>query len=539
MIAALAALLTLAATPSALAHGGGGGGGYIVVYVPSGPPPPAFQGEEAAMALEVTDAPPSLTEGAAQIGDVIAVQPVRAADAIVTTAPIQGRHRTVPAGTVLVRARFLDPAEHAVVWCDIRPASWPTLASHDCFEDSHNSGQLDQTRPGDFVRGGFLGFGMSGIGAAEAMPAPIGYRPARPEERPAAYLAYKYCDGDDVVSPARFRLVAGDSPDPTTWRQQGDCRAGVWSDPADKSKVDVDGLHLIVTPAGDRTIQFRVVDRLPPGPLGLLVRYRPLRSLADTDALAADAARAATLKGPALIPTGQVTIAPGQVDIGQAFVTAPVKHALTGHLLNRVRPTKGLFWPAGTMMDLGQAVFGVPFAGAPGDGIAWCVASQKDDGWQASCLEPITDSYMAMTASDQGYYWAAKMKPPLAPNSASLGGGGEGDPASNDPTVALGPIDEPAPLTASLKLASVHPRSRNDPDLVYDLDVDLDWGEGPQRLHRVSFGLPPDGQAIRVMGQVLLLQPGGDDTHIAVSAPPTTPRPPLDVELLPTHWPSD
>jgi hypothetical protein len=535
VIAALAgALLAGAAASGASAHSGGGhGGGYVIVYMaPGGPPPALFQGQEASMSLEVTDAPPTMTEGEAKLDDVVAVHQVRAADAIVLLAPIKARRRDVPAGTVLVRARFVDPGQRAVVWCDVRPTGFPfSPFNHDCFEDTKGSGQLDKMWRADYGVGGFLGFSRSGVDAAGGpMPAPAAYRPARPEERPTAFIGYKYCDGDDVSSPARFRLTAGADFDPTRWKLVGDCRAGLWSDPADKSKVDVDGLHMIVTPVAQGAIHFSLVDRIAPGPIGPVVRYAPLRNVPQDPA-----ARQAALKS-ALVAAGEPPkVATGPVAVGGTFLTVPVKHGLTGRLLVRVHPTIGLFWPKGTVMEVGQPVFGVPADTAPGDGIAWCVATKTAAAWQTACLSPVSDAYMAMAQTSQGYYWLAKQKPALAPTRRSLGGGGEGDPENTDPAVALGPIDDGPPMTASLKLAAIRPRSKTDATLVYDVEVDLDWGEGPQPINRIPYTLSPDGQTIRVLGQVLLLQPGASPGEMSVTAPTTPVAAPSDVELLATR----
>ena len=182
-------------------------------------------------------------------------------------------------------------------------------------------------------------------------------------------------------------------------------------------------------------------------------------------------------------------------------------------------------------MDVGQAVFGVPSNG-PGDGIAWCAAAQKPSGWETNCLAPVSDAYMHMMSTTQGYYWLAKLKPIWAPTRLALDMAGEGDPASSDPAVALGPIDGVPALTASVKLARVRPKSKTDASLVYDIDVDLDAGEGEAPINRVSLSLPPEGQPVLVMGHMLLLQPGQDATHLLVSTMTATPSDPKDIELL-------
>jgi len=531
-IAAVAAALALASfAPRAEAHGGGGGGGvhYVIVTVPGRmQETPAFTGHEAAVPLEVTDAAPTLMAGDGRRGDVIAVHTVRATDAIVLLEPAKGRHATIPAGVVLARVSFVSPNGSAVVWCDVRPSTQFMFRNErDCFQDSKGDGHLDRLWRGDSLVG-FLGMARSGVeDFDDSMDAPVAYRPARPEERPTASLGYRYCDGDDLSGPARFALVLGTDPDPARWTLTGDCRAGVWDDPADKSKVDVDGLMLTVEPGHDYTIHFQVLNRIPPEALGPLEPKAPLQSLADTpDPAKAAAARQAILAQQALISTGVApTIALGTVEVGQSFLSGPVKHAITGTLRNKVNPSAGIFWPQGTLMPVGQPMFGIPDAGAPGDGITWCAPMLKAGVFQTYCLVPETDAYMAMMDQRPGYYWLGALKPAMSPSRASFDTA-PADPASSDPTVTMGPVNLP-PMTVSLQLTSIKPRAANDPTLVYDIDVLLDWGEGAQKTNSWAYELPPQGRTVAVLGTFIVLKPGASPTQMIVEAAP--PPPPIRV----------
>jgi hypothetical protein len=287
---------------------------------------------------------------------------------------------------------------------------------------------------------------------------------------------------------------------------------------------------MVVSPAVDGVIHFKAVDRIAPGPIGPLVRYAPLRNVPLDDA-----AREAALKS-ALVAAGRAPkITPGDVAVGDVFFSAPVKHGLTGTLLVRVRPTLGLFWPKGTAMPVGQPVFGVPSDDGLGDAIAWCAATKTATTYETACLNPVTDAYRSMTQTDQGYYWMAKLKPALAPTRRTLSGGGEGDPASSDPAVALGPIDDGPPMIATLKLASIKPASKSDSTLAYDVEVDLDWGEGPQPINHFAYFLSDEGQAIRVLGQTLVLRPGPTPTQMTVSTPARANDDPTDLDLLAIH----
>ena len=99
--AALAAGLALVTVSTdAFAHGSGGGGSHIVIVTvgPGVPAMPPFRGDEASMALEITDASPTRVEGDMERGDVIAVHVLRSADAVVLDEAVKGRRREIPAG---------------------------------------------------------------------------------------------------------------------------------------------------------------------------------------------------------------------------------------------------------------------------------------------------------------------------------------------------------------------------------------------------------------------------------------------------------
>lgn len=295
--AALAAGLALASSPPvAFAHGGGGGGGhvgggghggsrstYVVVLVPGGDADaPLFRGDEVAMALEVTDPAPAVSEGDMKLGDVVAERRLRAADAIVLMETANGRRRTVPAGTVLARVDFVAARRRPTIWCDIRPTNrplWPQ--EHDCFEDTRGDGHLDKIWEGD-SQNHFLPFSLSGVGYYhDPMPAPVAYRAARPEERPTAVVGFKYC-ADDTAGDPLFALALAIEQDPR--RAVGACQFGGWATGSGTSTVQIAGATLAVTPAQAGKMHFKVIGGMAPGPLRLLAAGAPTSGPADAPA---------------------------------------------------------------------------------------------------------------------------------------------------------------------------------------------------------------------------------------------------------------
>lgn len=503
---AVALILSVCGAADAFAHGGGGGARviYVPVMVPGGPASRPYSGLEAAIALEITDQPPTAVEGEIKNGDVIARHVLRAADAIVTLSPIQGIRRDIPAGTVLARMEFRTPQVLAA-WCDVRPIDVNSRLfgrrQHDCFVDTKGSGRLDQLWVGDSPVH-FLGFGLSGVGApAHPLPDPAPYRVARPEERPTAVLAYRFCDGDDVHGPPRFALTVELASDGAAWPLQGACRLGYWPDPSDTSKVRVDALDLSVAPAAAGAVRFRVLNRIPPGPVAMLAPDEPVR--APRNAAAEAAAKAELekrLNQPVYRATGQApVIRSGEVQIGQAFLSLPIEHAITGVL--RVPVWRARF---AEHLEPGEPMFAVPERGGSGDGLVWCASRVKDGGgYRAICLDP----------APYGYSWTESVAPALAP-TRRIGGAG-GYPVNADPIVDPMPVTLP-PMTMTAKLVDIQPRSETDPTRIYTIEIAMEWGEGPQNVKRVSVDLPPSGRVFPVMNTLLRLSPSSNARQMTV-----------------------
>jgi hypothetical protein len=516
----IAAAMLTAAGPALAKGGGGGHGGSHVVVVGVGGygrVGPLFQGDEAAMTLEVLADAPAPVEGVMKKDDVIAVHALRSADAIVTLAEVAGRHGTVPAGTVLVRMAFADTRKHAVVWCDIRPAGRIFFPQQrDCFEDAKSDGHLDRLWRGDTMVH-FLGFHRSGVGYfSDPMPTPIAYRSAKPEERPRALMGFKYCDGDGVISPPRFALAVKMASD-ETWTLVGACRFGVWPDLADKSKVEMSGMELSVAAAGPAGLRYKLAGRLPAEALGPLPVDGPVVSVTDTSALAASIARVLIPMQPTLRATGKAKINFGTIKVGDVLGSEPMVHTVTGVLRNRIHPTAGVLWPAGTVMEVGQPVFGVPLASQP-DGLMWCGPMKREGVWLSYCL----------VGEGSTYYWIKVKQPVMSPSTYGVTFYNDGvDPASSAPSVTPAPITLP-PITLSIRFASVSVDNAGVPANVYHLEVDLDWGDGPKSVGPLTYELPPAGRTMTLLGIPVRLKPVAGSTDLVIEpAPPVIPVAPL------------
>ncbi len=515
-LAALALALPIGAP--ALAHGGGGGGGghYVVIVVPGAAANvPLFRGDEASLSLEITDAAPAPGEGDMKIGDVIAVHQLRSTEARVLTDPVKGRRRTLPAGTVLARMSFVAGSRESV-WCDLRPTNrplWPQ--EHDCLEETGGDGHFDQLWQGD-SQTGFLGFGMSGVGHFnDVMAAPAGYRAATPEERPTALLGFRYCDGDGIKTPPRFAVMVAVSDASGLWPLKGSCSAGVWPDPADPSTVDVNGMILKVTPNKDGSLHYRVLKALPAEAIAPLQAGVPVMSAADAPTPAAKtAALDALIRHGALDRDGAATVTWGPVALGQTFLTGKVRHAITGTLQNRISPS--VMWRLDSAVEVGQPMFGLPGKGWGADGIVWCAPRIKAGVWETACFLPM----------GAFYYWIPHREPALLPDDRAINSLSQTGSVSSDPSVKRGPVDLP-PMTLSLILRDIQPRAKTDPTLVYDIDVDIDWGAGPQKINTWVYELPPEGRIVPVLGQFMVLKPGATAQQMTVQpAVMVVPRPP-------------
>ena len=215
-----------------------------------------------------------------------------------------------------------------------------------------------------------------------------------------------------------------------------------------------------------------------------------------------------TARSPAeiLIASGLPTAAPGPVDVGQTLLTIPVRHRFTGRLTGRI--VLDSVFGRDAPLEIGQAMFGVPVPG----GVIWCAPRLKPDGktWRTACLTP----------SHAGLYeWEIGRTPAMAPADVGKVDGGTSGQASEAPKVDPGPVPLP-PMALSLVLKDLGqgPGARTG-----DVDLVLDWGEGPQVVGSLPLRLTRDGQTVSVVGMSLRLAPGPGPDQIRVSVPPAIP----------------
>jgi len=453
---------------------------YYIVTIQGGSGPYTPKGEQVQTPMEVTDAPVAFAEGDMKRGDVIARHTLRARDAIVLEASLKGKWNEFPAGSVFVRVNGKRLKKDARIWCDItnhHRLLWPQRG--DCVEDVDGDGKVDNLWLGDSETH-FLGWGPNGVSTADALPAPVPYRAARPEERPTVVLGYRYCDGDGVAGPPRFALAL-QRPDDAKWPQVGACMFGIWPDSADHSKVKLDSLMVEVKPNPGGGLHYKVTTRIPPLPLADLLVLGPVLTLAPPAPPApsppmlvvpppppvAGAAPPPMLVVPPppappappplavpvprrepFVATGPVDVAPGPVYPGQPLLTLPVKHAITGRLQNRIAP--GMMWSSDTAVEVGEPVFGVPTTSG---GTIWCAPRIKPGQtiYDTVCFLP-------------GGTWMPHRRPALMPELLQVTGA-----AGYSRTVATvepGPISLP-PMTLILSLGSVKPDPKGSADQIY------------------------------------------------------------------------
>jgi len=206
-----------------------------------------------------------------------------------------------------------------------------------------------------------------------------------------------------------------------------------------------------------------------------------------------------------LVANGPATIAPGPVGAGQILLTLPVKHRLTGRLLNRI--TLDSVFGRDTPLEPGQPVFGVPLA----DGrMAWCAPRLEPGraGYRSACLRP----------SHAGLYeWEIRRSPAMAPADIGQADGGTSGQASAVPEVRRGEAPLP-PMTLDLVLKDAGEGSADQPAArTYEVDLTLDWGEGAQVIGRLPIVMTAHGADRKIMGLKLKFRPGPEPGQLVVS----------------------
>ena len=461
-------------------------GGYVVV-IPQGGSPYASEGIPASVSLEVTDAPITSTEGLMTKGDVIAVHSVRAHDTVVLDAPVQGKVRVVPAGTVLVRVSY---GRDSAAWCDI------SIFTHFRFSDDFDC----LTAPTSSVFTGLTighsitklqGFSSSGIESGTVLSIHAPFHKIEPDAAYSARLGLRFCDGDGVKGPQRFEALVTPLGGPDTWRFAGQCSLGVWPNPEDKSHVEVDGMHLVVEAAAGGAYHYRVTDRLPIGPIPRLIpggSVRP-RSGVNPEGPPIDPLIALDTDRTLVLVDTAPKVSDGATSVGSTFANVRVRHGITGVLENSI--DHAMLWKSDSGLQAGQPVFGIRMdTGA----LVWCAPRIKAGATQHEtvCLMPSVP-----------VQWLPRCEPAFLPSE--IRNCGSWNSSSSSPTVTRKPVSFPL-MTISLALGEIRTPNRPGAPLRVSIDWYVDWGMGAQKYRSTFLDMPDQGRELDFMGQKIWLK---------------------------------
>jgi len=206
-----------------------------------------------------------------------------------------------------------------------------------------------------------------------------------------------------------------------------------------------------------------------------------------------------------LVSDGPARIVPGPVAAGQTLLSLPVRHRLTGRLLNRI--TLDSVFGRDAPLEPGQPVFGVP---QPEGRTAWC-APRFDPGrtgYRTTCLRP---SFAGL------YEWEIRRSPVMAPADIGVVDMSTSGQASAAPEVRKGEASLP-PMTFSLVLKEVGAGPADRPGVrTYDVEQTLDWGEGAQAIGHLPIVMTGRRMDRTIMGLKLRFAPGPEPGQLAVS----------------------
>jgi len=191
-----------------------------------------------------------------------------------------------------------------------------------------------------------------------------------------------------------------------------------------------------------------------------------------------------------LIADGAASFAPAPVGAGQALLTMSVRHARVGWLANRI--TIDSVFGRDPPLEVGQPLFAVPMENGA---TAWCAPRlvAGTSAYRTTCLTP----------SHAGLYeWEIRRSPAMAPSDLGQVNMGTSGQASDAPVVRPGSVRLP-PMTLSVILNDVSQEG-----LTCDLDLAVDWGDGPQVYDHLAVAMTPRGGAARIMGMAVKLSAG-------------------------------
>ena len=364
------------------------------------------------MLLEITDAPVQAAQGVMQRGDVIAIHTLRAREAIMIDAPLEGISRDFEAGSRFgLLAMFSEPntatapsAPQQRAWCDMSADDrFFATSNRNCFMDRDGDGSLDyamMVEPRQGRAAVTLGRTME-----QRTIEPLPYRMADADDRPTGEFGYQYCEGDNLTGPARFAPVYRATGD-EGWPAQTRCSLGSWPDPENPSRVNAGDLELDITPGEDGLI-YAVVSRLSAEPVyvggGNGDVPTPIRELGTRQQ--ESRARINALRVRPLEANGALELEAGVFSEQAAIATLPIRYGATGRLRNEVRQTTG--WGRDEPLPVGTPVYGIPMGNHGLNArMTWCAPRREDDGWDAVCF-PTLGTTTYWLESHRSFYSAS------------------------------------------------------------------------------------------------------------------------------------
>jgi hypothetical protein len=220
-----------------------------------------------------------------------------------------------------------------------------------------------------------------------------------------------------------------------------------------------------------------------------------------------DAAKAEMQLKPLVADGVAPAVTTGIVNKGASFFSVGVKHGVTGVLKGQV---VGHGWfLSDKPLPIGQQVYGIPMAGSGGEGIVWCAPrSEPGEGgrahWTAVCLPHNDANQFAWIVANPALMTLDLSWPYGLPHVAS------------EPIVDRRPVVFP-PMTLSYAFDGWNKQHW------FIVDVQIDWGEGPQTLRSIAVPPAADGAAsLKVMGGEIALRQTAvlDQISVELRSPP-------------------
>jgi hypothetical protein len=399
-------------------------------------------------------------------GEVVSLRSVPVREAVVMREAVQAGKRVLSPGLAL--ARVTVEGSDIAAWCDLRAPNGLDKRSIDCLADTNGDGKPDRLAIG-LTSTSNAPLSVSRLALDEEI-APAAIRPAKPAERPMATLGLRYCYG---AGPTSAFAVAVKTEE-TDWADQDECAV-----------LGAGGVKVAANPAS--------------GP-------KARTAQAPTDKAARWAQAQALAARPALLPAGPAQPGTGELKRGDAVLSIPVTHGITGRLRSQVGA--GFLFPK-PPLPAGQPVFGVPMTASrfntplSAKEVIWCAprpVTRKDGkpGISTVCL-PEMNFFTR---------WVEVGSSPFVDSMTAS----SSHQVANKPDVELGPVDLGA-MALVYRFRAVK-KDRVLLDVKVESELGSAWVSGPE-LPKLSNGvtyLPIPG------GGVVQIRPAADGKSITAEA---------------------